>query len=82
VAPFSGQYSDADPFITTDGQRFFFISTRPVDGKRKEDNDIWMMEKKGAGWGVPQCCRWTRGRIGRFRFVFKLAQGRHVDAAP
>ena len=54
VAPFSGQYSDADPFITPDGQRFFFISTRPVDGKRKEDNDIWMMEKKGAGWGAPQ----------------------------
>lgn len=54
VAPFSGQYSDADPFITPDGQRFFFISTRPVDGKRKEDNDIWMMEKKGAGWGDPQ----------------------------
>src|SRR5262245_33308166 len=54
VAPFSGQYSDADPFITPDGQRFFFIPTRPVDGKRKEDNDIWMMEKKGAGWGAPQ----------------------------
>jgi Tol biopolymer transport system component len=54
VAPFSGQYSDADPFITPDGQRFFFISTRPVDGNRKEDNDIWMMEKNGAGWGSPQ----------------------------
>ena len=27
VAPFSGQFSDADPFITLDGQRFFFIST-------------------------------------------------------
>jgi len=54
VAPFSGQYRDADPFITPDGQRFFFISTRPVDGKRKEDNDIWMMEKKGDGWGAPQ----------------------------
>ena len=54
VAPFSGQYSDADPFITPDGQRFFFISRRPVDGKQKEDNDIWMMEKKGDGWGEPQ----------------------------
>src|SRR4030095_15510829 len=36
VAPFSGQFSDADPFITLDGQRFFFISTRPVNGKPKE----------------------------------------------
>ena len=46
VAPFSGQFSDADPFITVDGQRFFFISTRPVNGKPKEDTDIWMMKKK------------------------------------
>src|ERR687888_200446 len=25
VAPFSGQFSDADPFIMLDGDRFFFI---------------------------------------------------------
>src|ERR1041385_1463371 len=42
VAPFSGQFSDADPFITLDSQRFFFISTRPVNGKPKEETDIWM----------------------------------------
>jgi hypothetical protein len=45
VAPFSGQFSDADPFITLDGQRLFFISTRPVNGKPKEDTDIWMMKR-------------------------------------
>jgi len=45
VAPFSGQFSDADPFITADGERFFFISTRPVNGKSKEDTDIWMMKR-------------------------------------
>jgi Tol biopolymer transport system component len=54
VAPFSGQFSDADPFITLDGQRFFFISTRPVNGKPKEDTDIWMMRKQGAGWSEPE----------------------------
>jgi len=26
VAPFSGQYSDADEFITADSERMFFIS--------------------------------------------------------
>jgi hypothetical protein len=26
VAPFSGQYSDADPFITADGNQFYLIS--------------------------------------------------------
>lgn len=47
VAPFSGQYSDADPFITKDGMHFYFISNRPVDGKKKEDldMDIWVMDK-------------------------------------
>ena len=53
VAPFSGQYSDYDPFVTPDGSRLFWISNRPVDGKEKEDYDIWMVEKKAQGWGSP-----------------------------
>jgi WD40-like Beta Propeller Repeat len=54
VAPFSGQYSDADPFITADGERFFLISMRPVNGKPKEHTDIWMMKKSGADWAEPE----------------------------
>src|SRR3954470_382219 len=53
VASFSGQYSDYDPFVSPDGSRLFWISDRPVDGKKKEDYDIWMVEKSGAGWGAP-----------------------------
>jgi len=55
VAPFSGQYSDADPFITADGSKFFFISNRPLKSgeKAKEDLDIWMMTKEGSNWGMP-----------------------------
>ncbi|HKR62504.1 MAG TPA: hypothetical protein VJZ00_02130 [Thermoanaerobaculia bacterium] len=54
LAPWSGQYRDADPFITPDGKRFYFISDRPVDGTPKEDLDIWMMEREGAGWSAPK----------------------------
>ena len=54
VAPFSGQYSDADPLITPDGLHFYFISNRPVAGKSKPDLDIWVMEKNGGGWGEPK----------------------------
>lgn len=54
TAPFSGQYSDADPFITNDGLHFYFISRRPVAGKSKPDLDIWEMEKTGAGWSEPK----------------------------
>ena len=54
VAPFSGQYSDADPFITADGSRLYFISNRPVPGKSKPDLDIWLVEKAGNGWSEPK----------------------------
>jgi hypothetical protein len=60
VAPFSGQYADADPHITPDGKRFYFISNRPLDktagAKPKDDLDIWMMERAGSGgaWGEPK----------------------------
>src|SRR5688572_11270796 len=39
VAPFSGKHRDADPFITADGKRLYFISDRPADGRPKEDMD-------------------------------------------
>ncbi|HKO95430.1 MAG TPA: hypothetical protein VJU86_00455 [Pyrinomonadaceae bacterium] len=54
VAPFSGKYSDADPFITADGSRLYFISNRPVEGKAQPDLDIWVMEKTGASWSEPK----------------------------
>jgi hypothetical protein len=56
VAPFSGQYQDADPYITADGKRFFFISDRPVEtgGERQSHHDIWVMDKTESGWGTPR----------------------------
>ena len=54
VAPFSGHYSDADPFITADGKQLYFISNRPTPGKTKRDLDIWVMDKMGDGWSEPR----------------------------
>ncbi len=57
VAPFSGQYSDADPCVTADNQHMFFVSNRPIvpDGKPKDDMDIWMMDRQSDGsWGEPR----------------------------
>ncbi len=54
VAPFSGQYSDADPFITADGKRLYFISNRPLKSEKKQDLDIWYMDRTTNGWGEPQ----------------------------
>ena len=54
VAPFSGRYSDIDPFITPDGSRLYFSSIRPVDGVLRGDIDVWYVERTPAGWGEPQ----------------------------
>jgi Tol biopolymer transport system component len=53
MADFSGQYSDFDPFISPDGSKLYFSSIRPVDGKPKQDFDIWVVEKEKTGWGPP-----------------------------
>jgi hypothetical protein len=57
VAPFSGQYSDADPFITADNKQMFFVSSRPITpgGKARDDMDIWVMTRQADGaWGEPR----------------------------
>jgi WD40-like Beta Propeller Repeat len=55
IAPFSGRYNDADPFISKDGQFLFFMSNRPVnpgDERPKGDTDIWVMQQQPNGtWG-------------------------------
>lgn len=54
MAPFSGEYSDADPFITADGAKLYFISNRPVPSKSTPDLDIWVMQKNASGWDEPK----------------------------
>lgn len=56
VAPFSGEYSDADPFITHDSSWLYYISRRPVDstGDAKNDWDIWRVHKNEENWSEPE----------------------------
>ncbi|HEY8228007.1 MAG TPA: hypothetical protein VIG25_22235 [Pyrinomonadaceae bacterium] len=45
IAPFSGKYSDAEPFMSPDGSKLFFASRRPVNGEQaKKDYDLWVVE--------------------------------------
>ena len=45
-----------EPHISADGKKFFFASNRPVPGKvfSERDEDIWVMERTGSGWGEPK----------------------------
>jgi len=53
IAPFSGAYSDLDPWISPDGRRFYFASDRPVAGNQPGDLNLWVMEWHDGGWGRP-----------------------------
>jgi hypothetical protein len=56
VAFSSPRWSDLDPFVTVDGSRMFFVSTRPAPGKDsgKRDMDIWVSDLRNGNWGEPQ----------------------------
>jgi Tol biopolymer transport system component len=53
--PFSGTYSDVDPFVTADGQQLYFSSSRPLEGAGDaKDSDLWYVTRKASGgWGDP-----------------------------
>lgn len=51
VAPFAGQYNDADVFFTRDGKSMYLISNRPVAGRVHADTDIWVRRRNGTDWG-------------------------------
>lgn len=52
--PFSdGTYRDIDPFVSLDGERLYFSSTRPRQGDESKDYDTWYVERTASGWGDP-----------------------------
>ena len=45
------EYSFADPFLSRDGERLYFISTRPtVEGGKPASYDLWYMKRQRDGW--------------------------------
>ena len=56
IAPFSGQWMDAQPTLAPDGSALVFVSNRPLaegDAKHPAGN-LWRVERHGDDWGVPQ----------------------------
>jgi len=49
-APFVSRFNDCDPFFSSDGQRLYFISTRPDKGRAEKDWDIWYVKRTKRGW--------------------------------
>lgn len=54
TATFSGIHSDMDPFITPDGRRLYFSSSRPLDGRERDVFDLWYVDRTEDGdWSDP-----------------------------
>jgi len=54
-ASFSGEYSDLEPFITSDGAWLYYISKRPLPGETDSgDWNLWRIPSAGEGWGRPE----------------------------
>ncbi len=55
VMPFAADphFRTFEPFITPDGERFFFVSDRPLEsgGTAREDENIWVMDRENGAWG-------------------------------
>lgn len=49
------EYSYNDPFLSPDEDRLYFITNQPSEGKgpRKEDMDIYYVERSGNDWSDP-----------------------------
>lgn len=55
TAPFSGRYSDQEPFLTADGRHLYFTSDRPVRGTDPvQGRETWVVEKEGRAWTEPR----------------------------
>ncbi|QBA65535.1 exo-alpha-sialidase [Muriicola soli] len=54
ILPFSGKYQDIEPFYAPDGSKLYFASNRPIyNDTTRSDYNIWAVERKENGWGVP-----------------------------
>ena len=54
AVPFVSPQNDCDPLFSFDGQRLYFISTRPKKEKAgSSDWNIWYVERTDADWSEP-----------------------------
>lgn len=57
IAPFSGKYQDLEPFLSPDGLKLYFVSSRPLSDStdNPKDFDIWYVqrENQNSQWSSP-----------------------------
>lgn len=54
LVEFTDLGNDGDPFVSPDGGKIIFASKRTLDGKAKNDFDLWAVEGVGEKWSQPK----------------------------
>lgn len=54
--PFSGDFSDADPFYNNDYSILYYISKRPInnESEKTETYNLWRVSRRGNEWNEPE----------------------------
>jgi ankyrin repeat protein len=53
-APFNSSYADGEAIFSPDGERIYFLSTRPLTPTGATDVEhVWFMDRQGDGWSEP-----------------------------
>ena len=48
--PFSGEYRDSDPVLSTNGRTLYFVSDRPAEGLEPNRFHAWSADRTSTGW--------------------------------
>jgi hypothetical protein len=54
VLPFSGEFRDAAPMFSPDGDWLYYDSKRPIDGFAPDSINLWRVARSGDGWAAPE----------------------------
>lgn len=54
IAPFSGEYRDAAPYLHPDGNTLFFDSSRPDPRVAQYSINLWYTKRTGKAWSEPE----------------------------
>jgi hypothetical protein len=59
ILPFSIEFLNDEPTLSSDGEMLFFVSNRPKDGSDEVQKmpDIWVVKRNGDDWSDPQNLR-------------------------
>lgn len=53
-APFNSSYTDGEAIFSPDGQRIYFLSTRPLTpGGDTDTEHVWFVDREGHEWSEP-----------------------------